>query len=60
MWFLATELVPGEQRLEGTEAINVRRLPLHEALDMALNGQITDALSQVAIMSYALSRTSDV
>jgi ADP-ribose pyrophosphatase len=59
VWFLATELVPGEQRLEGTEAINVRRLPLHEVLDMALNGQITDALSLVAIMSYTLNRTPD-
>jgi ADP-ribose pyrophosphatase len=60
VWFLATELVPGEQRLEGTEAINVRRLPLREVLDMALNGQITDALSLVAIMSYTLGRTPDV
>ena len=60
VWFLATELVPGEQRLEGTEAINIRRLPLREALEMALNGQITDALSLVAILSYTLSRTSDV
>jgi ADP-ribose pyrophosphatase len=59
VWFLATELVPGEQQPEGSEAINVRRVPLREALAMALNGQITDALSLVAIMSYALKRSTN-
>jgi hypothetical protein len=56
VWFLATGLVPGERQPEGTEALNIRRLPLHEALAMALDGQITDALSLVAIMSYVLKR----
>jgi 8-oxo-dGTP pyrophosphatase MutT (NUDIX family) len=54
VWFLATELVPGERRPDGTEKLSVRRLPLREALAMALNGEITDALSLVAITSYAL------
>jgi 8-oxo-dGTP pyrophosphatase MutT (NUDIX family) len=54
VWFLATGLVPGERRPEGTEKLSVRRLPLREALAMALNGEITDALSLVAITSYAL------
>lgn len=58
VWFLATGLVPGKQQLEGTEAISVRRVPLCEALDMALSGEITDALSLVAIMSYMLGRTT--
>jgi 8-oxo-dGTP pyrophosphatase MutT (NUDIX family) len=59
VWFLATELVPGEQQPEGSEALDVRRVPLREALAMALNGQITDALSLVAIMSYALKRSTN-
>ena len=54
VWFLATGLVPGERRPEGTEKLSVRRLPLREALAMALDGEITDALSLVAITSYAL------
>jgi 8-oxo-dGTP pyrophosphatase MutT (NUDIX family) len=54
VWFLATGLVPGNQQPEGTEKIDVRRVPLREALAMALNGGITDALSLVALMSYAL------
>ena len=52
VWYLATGLVPRDRRPEGTERLDVRRLPLREALDMALNGEITDALSLVAIMSY--------
>jgi 8-oxo-dGTP pyrophosphatase MutT (NUDIX family) len=58
VWFLATGLVPGKQQPEGTEAISVRRVPLREALDMALSGEITDALSLVAIMGYMLGRTT--
>ena len=59
VWFLATGLVPGEQQPEGTEALNVRRLPLREVLAMALDGRITDALSLMAIMSYMLKRPDD-
>ncbi len=57
MWFLATGLVPGERQPEGTEVLGVRRVPFGEALEMALGGGITDALSILAITSYAL-RTS--
>ena len=59
VWFLATGLVPGDSRPEGAERLSVRRVPLREALDMALGGEITDALSQLAIMSYALERPPD-
>jgi 8-oxo-dGTP pyrophosphatase MutT (NUDIX family) len=59
VWFLATGLVPGDSRPEGTERLSVRRVPLREALDMALGGEITDALSLLAIMSYALESPSD-
>jgi 8-oxo-dGTP pyrophosphatase MutT (NUDIX family) len=59
VWFLATGFVAGEQEPEGTEALAVRRLPLREALAMALDGSITDALSLMAIMSYALKPPAD-
>jgi 8-oxo-dGTP pyrophosphatase MutT (NUDIX family) len=59
VWFLASGLVPGERQPEGTEALEVRCLPLREALSMALGGQITDALSLMAIMSYMLERSAD-
>ena len=54
VWYVATGLVPGEVRPEGTERLSVRRLPLREVLTMALEGEITDALSLLALMSYAL------
>src|SRR5919202_4984629 len=54
VWFLATALAPGDVRPEGTERLSVCRVPLHEALSMALDGAITDALSLLALMSYAL------
>jgi 8-oxo-dGTP pyrophosphatase MutT (NUDIX family) len=59
VWFLATGLVPGERRPEGTERLDVRRLPLRKVLAMALNGEITDALSLAAITSYALKYPVD-
>jgi 8-oxo-dGTP pyrophosphatase MutT (NUDIX family) len=59
VWFLATGLVPGEVRPEGTERLTVRRMPFREALTMALDGEITDALSLLALMSYAFKHPAD-
>jgi 8-oxo-dGTP pyrophosphatase MutT (NUDIX family) len=52
VWFLATKLTQEESQPEGTEQLIVRRILFSEALGMALAGQITDALSLLAIMSY--------
>ncbi len=57
VWYLATELTQGEQRPEGTEQIVVRRVKLREALRMALAGEITDALSLLAVMQFRLRET---
>ncbi len=54
VWFLATDLTPGEWQPEGGEVLEIRRVPLDEALRMALDGRITDVMSQAALMSYAL------
>src|ERR671911_744049 len=54
VWYLATGLVPGERQPEGTEVIGVRRVPLREAIAMAMDGRITDALSTLALTTYAL------
>jgi 8-oxo-dGTP pyrophosphatase MutT (NUDIX family) len=55
VWFLATGLTQGEHHPEGTEQINVRRVPFKEVLRMALDGEITDALSLLAIMQYSIT-----
>ncbi|HEX8846884.1 MAG TPA: NUDIX hydrolase [Pyrinomonadaceae bacterium] len=56
IWFLATGLTQGDHSREGTEEIVVRRVPFREALEMALTGKITDALSLLAIMQYSIKR----
>jgi 8-oxo-dGTP pyrophosphatase MutT (NUDIX family) len=56
VWFLATDLVPGEAHNEGTEVIGVRRVPLPEAVAMAMDGRITDALSILALTTFALEQ----
>lgn len=48
--FLARDLTEGEAELEETENITARRLPFDEALEMALTGKITDALSCLALL----------
>lgn len=59
VWFLATELTQGKYHPEGTEQINVRRVRLDEVLRMALAGEITDALSLLAIMDYRIKMLAD-
>ena len=54
VWFLATGLTPGQWQPEGGEVLEVRRVPLDEAVRMAMDGRISDVLSQVALMGYAL------
>ena len=58
VWFMATGLTQGERNPEGTEQLVVRRVPFGQALRMALTGEITDALSLLAIMHYQISRHS--
>jgi 8-oxo-dGTP pyrophosphatase MutT (NUDIX family) len=54
VWFLATGLTQGEHDPEGTEQLNVCRLPAEQVFQMAMAGKITDSLSLLAIMSYQL------
>ena len=59
VWFLATGLSAGKQKPDGTEVLGVRRVPLEEAIQMTLDGRMRDALSQLALLGYALGRTGD-
>jgi 8-oxo-dGTP pyrophosphatase MutT (NUDIX family) len=47
--FLAEELSFGEAEPDGTEQLRLRRLPFEDAYRMALSGEISDALSVVAL-----------
>jgi len=48
--FVATDLSQGEAAPEGTERIETRRLPLSQAVDMAVCGEINDGLSVLALL----------
>ena len=53
--FLAEDLSPGQQQLESSEHdLEIKQLPFSEALNWAMTGRITDALSVAAIFHYAL------
>jgi 8-oxo-dGTP pyrophosphatase MutT (NUDIX family) len=52
--FLAEELVEGNSELEETEAdLKVWKLPVKEALQMVLDGKITDSLSVMGLLAVA-------
>ena len=48
--FLAMELEAGDANPEGTEELQLRRVPLKEAVAMALRGEITDGLSVLGLL----------
>jgi 8-oxo-dGTP pyrophosphatase MutT (NUDIX family) len=52
--FVARDLYPGRQQLEATEDIEVKKLPLREAIDMVLRGEITDSISVAALLRLAV------
>ena len=54
--FLATDLTHGEADPEPTEALEVRWVPLPEAVAMVRDGRITDAMSVAGILHVALER----
>ena len=55
IWFVATGLTQGEHRPEGTEQLEVRRVTFAEAFRMVTSGEISDAISQLAIMGFRLT-----
>lgn len=56
--FLARGLSEGVQHLEATEDIEVKKLPLSEAITLVKNGVITDAISVAALLRVAVEMPS--
>ncbi len=52
--FVAQELSFGESAPEETEELVIKKLPFSEAVEMVMNGEITDALAMVSIMKTQL------
>jgi 8-oxo-dGTP pyrophosphatase MutT (NUDIX family) len=56
--FLAEGLAQGETAFEETEDLEVRKLPLDEAVAMVERGEITDAISVAALLAVARTPAS--
>ncbi len=54
--FLATELTQHEAEPEGTEQLERKLVSFAAALEMVRTGEITDSMSQIAILYYAALR----
>lgn len=53
--YVAKGLSEGEPEFEETEDLRIRKLPLQEAVQMAKNGDITDAISVAALLRVVSS-----
>lgn len=58
--YLAEDLSEGETAFEETEALEVRKLPLEAAVQMARDGEITDAISVAALLRIAEIKTASL
>ncbi|MTI20498.1 NUDIX hydrolase [Fulvivirga sp. RKSG066] len=54
--FLAKDLTEGDAQPEESEELKVMKLPFDEALEMVMNGEITDSMSVAAILKLARMR----
>jgi hypothetical protein len=52
--YIAEGLQAGEAEPEETEQLSVRRVLLTDAVDMVMRGEITDALSVMALLKASL------
>ena len=59
MVFVAQQLSLGEPEFDETEDLAIKCLPFDEALQMAVQGKITDALSVATIFRLALERSGN-
>ena len=54
--FIARELSAGPTQFEESERLSIRRLPLDDAVAMALSGEITDAISVASLLRVGFLR----
>lgn len=53
--YVAKGLSTGQQKLDDTEDIEVKKLPLEAAIAMVLSGEITDSISVAALLRLAVN-----
>jgi len=52
--FIAQDLSFGDVEPDGTEVLQVRRIPLDDAINMAMDGRITDGFAMTALLKTGL------
>jgi 8-oxo-dGTP pyrophosphatase MutT (NUDIX family) len=57
--FVARDLEVGETNFDDMEDLAIRKLPLTEAIDMVVRGEITDAISVAALLRIAVDQQAD-
>ena len=55
--YLAEELIQGEAMPEETEQLQLKRVPLTQAFDMVMKGEITDSMSVAALLKLKIIRS---
>jgi ADP-ribose pyrophosphatase len=55
--YLAEELIQGEAMPEETEQLQLKRIPLTQAFEMVMKGEITDSMSVAALLKLKLMRS---
>ena len=58
--YIAEGLTQGETEFEETEDLEIRKLPLEDAVRLANDGEITDAISVAAILRVAALRKASL
>src|SRR3954452_23406012 len=58
IWYLAEDLSQGPDNPEETEQLQIRLVSVDEAVRMVYMGEISDAISMMAILQFALARSS--
>ena len=53
--YVARDLTRGETEFEETEDLLIQKLPLDEAVERVLNGEITDSLSIAGLLKLKLT-----
>ena len=55
--YVATDLSPGDAAPEDTEDLQLRRLPVDDAIEMVLRGEINDSFTVLAFTRLAINRS---
>ena len=54
--YIAEGLTEGESEPEETEQLQIKRLPVSEAIDMVMRGEITDSMTVAGLLKFKVLR----